>query len=229
MLTVDENEIYRYLGYGSQMPDEKVRQTVAECLTLLLPEIEYREVHRCFPVSECRKSRSVPGSETFSGGITVLEGIRISSQSLAERLSGCSEICLMAATVGFAPDRLAARASAAGKVSKSVIFQAAGTALIEAWRAEVFDMIRQEAGEKGFCTRPGISPGYGDFPLEHQRDLMQILHVQKTIGVSLTENLMMLPSGTGRQHHQKYGLRTSCGFYPLISVCHHRIAGGRQR
>ncbi len=182
MLAVDEKEIYRYLGYRTSKPTEEVRQAVADCLTLLVPEIEPRQVYRAFPLQ-------------FTDENTLeIDGLCIHSQALFKNLAGCSEVCLMAATIGFAPDRLAARASAAGKVSRSLITLAVGTALIEAWCDEVAGMIREEFGRQGLYPRPRFSPGYGGFALEYQRDLMQILRVQKTIGVTLTESLLMMPS-----------------------------------
>ena len=54
--------------------------------------------------------------------------------------------------------------------------------------------IRREAAERGLFLRPRFSPGYGDFSLEHQREFFRILEVQKKIGVTLTESLLMMPS-----------------------------------
>ena len=123
-----------------------------------------------------------------------IEGMDIQSGALEKNLRGCSEVCLMAATIGFAPDRLAARASAAGQVSRAVMIQAAGAALIEDWCDQVNGIIRQEAAARGKYLRPRFSPGYGDFSLQHQEALFRILDVQKRIGVTLTEHLLMMPS-----------------------------------
>ena len=38
------------------------------------------------------------------------------------------------------------------------------------------------------------SPGYGDFPLECQPGLFRLLGVQRNIGVTLTDSLLMLPT-----------------------------------
>ena len=182
MLAVDKQEIYRYLGYGMHEPDAEVRRAVEECLTFLMPQLETREVHRAFPLQ-------------FTGKNTLeIGGLEIQSSVLAKNLTGCREACMMAATVGFAPDRLSARAAAGGKVSRSLMYLAAGTALIEAWCDQVAGMIREEFARQGLYPRPRFSPGYGDFALEYQRDLMQMLRVQKTIGVTLTESLLMMPS-----------------------------------
>ncbi len=100
----------------------------------------------------------------------------------------------MAATLGMEPDRLAARATAVGKMSRAVIFQAAAAAMIEQYCDTVNARIREEAAIRGLFCRPRFSPGYGDFSLLHQTELMRILRAQQSIGVTLTESLLMLPS-----------------------------------
>ena len=47
---------------------------------------------------------------------------------------------------------------------------------------------------KGLHARPRFSPGYGDFPLEVQRDFERILEMPKTIGVTLSDSLLMTPT-----------------------------------
>ena len=196
----DEKEIARYLGYHGAKPDEKIMQRLHSVMDSLLPQIEPRQVYRFFDLRlEKREKQETVSGETVSGmplsaEILNIEGMQIESRALSRNLRGCSSVCLMAATIGMAPDRAAARASASGKMSEAVMIQAVGAALIEAWCDEVNDMIRREASERGYYTRPRFSPGYGDFALEHQVQLFQILGVQKHIGVSLTDSLLMVPT-----------------------------------
>lgn len=129
-----------------------------------------------------------PGTELLS-----IAGMKIQSRSLCRNLRDCKSAYLMAATLGIGPDRLIARASVA-KMSRAVILQAAAAAMIEAWCDEVNQKIIKEAEDQGLYCRPRFSPGYGDFSLEYQKDFAQILRIQKEIGVSLTQSLLMMPS-----------------------------------
>lgn len=122
-----------------------------------------------------------------------IAGMEIRSRSLSRNLRGCENVYLMAATLGIGPDRLIARASVT-HMSRAVILQAASAAMIEAWCDEVNQRIIKEAAAQGLYCRPRFSPGYGDFRLEYQQDFAQILRMQKEIGVSLTESLLMMPS-----------------------------------
>lgn len=122
-----------------------------------------------------------------------IAGMKIRSRSLSINLRGCYSVYLMAATLGIGPDRLIARASV-NRMSRAVIYQAAAAAMIETWSDEVNSRIIQEAAKEGLFCRPRFSPGYGDFSLTYQSDFARILRIQKEIGVSLTESMLMMPS-----------------------------------
>ena len=182
MIKADRKEIFRYLGYRGREPETGVAEAVDSCAAALQTVVEPRHVRRVFPL------------EWVSADRFRIEGMDVTSRNLSRNLRGCSEVCLMAATLGLGPDRLVQRAEALGKMSRAVILQAAAAAMIEAYCDDVNEEIRKEAAPKGLFLRPRFSPGYGDFSLEHQTELFRILEVQKKIGVMLTGSLLMMPS-----------------------------------
>ena len=182
MIKADRKEIFRYLGYRGREPETGVAEAADSCAAALQTVVEPRHVRRVFPL------------EWVSADRFRIEGMDVVSRDLSRNLRGCSEACLMAATLGLGPDRLVQRAEALGKMSRAVILQAAAAAMIEAYCDDVNEEIRREAAPKGLFLRPRFSPGYGDFSLEHQTELFRILEVQKKIGVTLTGSLLMMPS-----------------------------------
>ena len=78
----------------------------------------------------------------------------------------------------------------------ALIFQAIGTELIEKFCDNLTKDVFLKDYPKHFGTKPRFSPGYGDLPLEFQRDIFRILKPEKTIGAYLTDALMMVPSKT---------------------------------
>ena len=122
-----------------------------------------------------------------------LAGQAVRSASLYRNLKGCTQAVLFAATLGIGPDRLIARA-AVGHVSDMMIYQAAAAAMIEAWCDEKNEQIRVAAQREGFGCRPRFSPGYGDFSLEFQADILRLLNASRLIGITLTDSLLMAPS-----------------------------------
>ena len=89
------------------------------------------------------------------------------SKDLAKSLKGCKQVIVFAATIGLELDRYIAK------------FQHVS--------ANAF--CKEMAG----CTKR-FSPGYGDLPLETQKDIFALLDCGKYIGVSLNESLLMMPS-----------------------------------
>ena len=114
------------------------------------------------------------------------------SATLAKHLSGCHAAYFVCGTIGASFDALQRRVSAKS-ASDAFILQAIGAAAIEAWMDSVEDEIRGEL-KPGECLVPRYSPGYGDYPLEAQRDLLGLLDAPRTTGVSLTDALLMVPS-----------------------------------
>lgn len=110
----------------------------------------------------------------------------IQSKSLKKHLAGCKEVVLLGASAGLGVDRVI---TACGKKSGVLALAAdsAGGVLVEA----VCDEAERYVG-KAHPFR--YSPGYGDFALEEQRKLCELLQLQKTIGVTLTEGLMLRPT-----------------------------------
>lgn len=182
-IETDKREIYRYLGYRGSSPDRKVEEAVDSCLEELRQVVTPGSVYRQYPVERLKEDPDV----------LCMAGVEIRSRSLSRNLRDCGSVYLMAATLGMGPDRLIARASV-GHMSRAVILQAAAAAMIEAWCDEIDQKIIEQAKKQGLCCRPRFSPGYGDFPLSFQRDLAGILRIQKEIGVSLTESLLLVPA-----------------------------------
>ena len=65
--------------------------------------------------------------------------------------------------------------------------------MIETYCDELNDAIRREAAARGLHCRPRFSPGYGDFSIEHQRDLTLLLDTPRRIGLTVTESLLLAP------------------------------------
>ena len=178
-------EVVRYLGYHVVVPDEEVMREINDCIRDLQQVVTPRFVYERFPLSVREEADAVP--------LICIEDIQVRSRNLAKNLKKCCGVYLMAVTLGPGPDRLIKRASVSS-MSKAVIYQAAAAAMTEEWCDRINERIRLEAEKDGLYLRPRYSPGYGDLPLEMQRDISRILNMPKEIGVSLTQSLLMTPS-----------------------------------
>ena len=114
---------------------------------------------------------------------------KVQSRDLAKNLCGCNSIILIAATVGLDVDRLIAKYSRISP-SRALIMQAAGAAAVE----HLLDEISNSLKRLDAHLRPRFSCGYGDLPLTLQKDIFSALSCEKSIGVSLTDSLLMTPT-----------------------------------
>ena len=182
-MEINRKEIFRYLGYGGHEADETVRNLAEECVRELEQAANCRSLMREYPLITAEDG-------TIDGGC-----FRTKSKHLLKNLGGCGRVLVMAATLGSSVDRLLNRY---GKLSvtKAVILQAAAAAMIEAYCNELCAGWKEEYEKRGLYLRPRFSPGYGDFSLSCQKELLDGLEAGKRIGITLTEGGLMLPTKT---------------------------------
>lgn len=140
------------------------------------------------PKHSCREFPLTLENETIDGGC-----FRTASGALQKNLKDCESILVFAATLGTGADYLLRRYSRV-RMSRAVVLQAAATALLEEYCDKICGQLAREYEEKGQFLRPRFSPGYGDFSLEVQPQLLEALEAGKRLGIKLTDSLLMLPS-----------------------------------
>ena len=175
---VDRREWYRYMGVGE--PTARLNALAEKCLC---------EAEGCFSPRVCYCEFPV----RVEGNFVEFPFWQGESRSLSSLLRSCNRAVLFAATVGLEIDRLIAkynRVSPAG----AVCLQALGSERVEALCdvfCEEMKIRMQKNGE--FVTRR-FSPGYGDLPLEMQRDVFRTLDCPRRVGITLNDSLLMSPS-----------------------------------
>lgn len=183
---INRREIYRYLGYRGQTPDETVCRMIEEVLGEMLRAIHPRNLYQSFKcniwVGEIRLSNEI--NHDF---------VTFKSKNLAENLNGCHKVILMAATLGIEADKLLQRYEIIN-MAKASVAQACGAACIEAYCNLLQEEIRQKAMAEGLYLKPRFSPGYGDLPLDTQKMIFQCLECTKRLGLTLTDSLLMYPT-----------------------------------
>lgn len=180
-MEIDRKEIFRYLGYGRNVPDEKTRKIAEECVAELQVCVSPRVIKKEFPLT-------ILEDGTLDGGC-----FQTQSKSLLKNLGGCGQVLLMAATLGVGADRLLVKYEKL-QVSKAVVMQAAAAAMIETYCNEVCKEWKHEYEARGLYLRPRYSPGYGDFSLTCQKMLLDGLEAEKKLGIELTAGGLMVPT-----------------------------------
>ena len=174
----DRKEIYRYLG--AKEPDVELKKLVEECIA------ECEGVSKfgvCFTQSSVKVDDDIICFDTFEA----------ESRALSKNLCGCEKALIFAATAGIGIDRLISKYSVISPV-KAVIIQAIGAERIESLCDLFNEEMRKKYESEGYLLKPRFSPGYGDLPLEKQKDIFSLLDCGKKLGISLNNNLLMSPS-----------------------------------
>ena len=173
----DIREILRYAG--ARCDSSEIRKLCEDCL---------EECKNVFRYSVCFSYYPITVKETFID----LGFMRTTSAALRKNLEGCDGIWLFAATVGIESDRLIARYSRI-EPSRALLFEAVGSERVEALCDAFCHEIAEKEAADGRITHPRFSAGYGDFPLEAQKEIFDVLEPHKYIGLSLGKNLLMTP------------------------------------
>lgn len=193
---INKYEIYRYLGYKSEMPDEQILKISEEVLGEIMIASEPKSVYKIFDCKiendnvflfECGSY-----NDDFNKDKEVPQ-LCIKSKNLADNLKQCSKAVLFAATIGIGADKLLNKYELMN-MTKASVTQACAAAYIETFCNVLQDEIRQQALAEGLYLRPRFSPGYGDLELEAQKHIFAVLECTKRIGLTLTQSLLMYPT-----------------------------------
>lgn len=174
-VNIDTNEVLRYLGYGKNKADEAVLSLIEKCKIEMTENCSFKACYDIFDIS-------------FSEDKVMFGNIETTSRSLKKNLKDCKKVIVFVATIGISTDRIIRKYSMTSPGS-AVVAQAVGAVMIEEWCDILCERLRSSG-----CLRPRFSPGYGDFALEHQKDIFELLDCPRKIGVSLTDSFLMVPS-----------------------------------
>lgn len=180
-LPVNDEEVWRYAGYMGirEEKDDILMRELETVLKEAAPVIHPKVCYLTYPLmDEAGEKKPLPWQER--------------SLEVEQLLENSSSMVLMAATVGLDLDRLIARYKRVSPV-KALLLHALGAERVEAVCDRFCEEIAQEEKARGNAITMRYSPGYGDLPLSVQKDFFRILDINRKIGVSLGETLLMTP------------------------------------
>jgi len=179
-MTVPYRAVLDYLGYRGRAADERVLALIESTMSELNTLGPAKTV---FSLWDCYVDES-----TIS-----CAGLTIRSERLARHLKGCKQVSLFAATIGVGADTLIRR-YLVSNIEKAVVADAVASLMVDMY----CDSLEEEIAclPSVSCMRKTVrfSPGYGDFELYYQKDILRLLDAGKKIGLTLTEGHMLVPS-----------------------------------
>lgn len=174
-LKIDKKEAMRYLrvAKSDEVTDALANECIKEIYKIASPKAVYLE----------------SSIEFLDDDMVKLDFMTVKSHSLTVNLNKCKKVVVFAATLGIEVDRAIEKYSKILQ-SKASMYHAVGSALIESFCNYVNDAVTENVRKS---TRR-FSPGYGDLPLECQKDILRTLDAERKIGIILSDSLLMSPS-----------------------------------
>lgn len=174
---VDRYEILRYARVGGET--SQIRDLLDECIAEAEKLLTYQVCYSVYDIDFLENSAEL--------GFAC-----VTSRSLINVLSAsdCNKVVVFCATVGSGIERLIAKYNIISP-ARAVFMQALGSERVEALCDEFCSYIKEEIG--GAHTKR-FSPGYGDLPLDLQRNIFDSLECTKRLGITLNNNLFMTPT-----------------------------------
>lgn len=125
---------------------------------------------------------------TFHGTPFDIESVKV-----ARLLKNSNAAVCFAVTIGIALDKEVSDQMARGEITLGYFLDAIGSETAEAAADELhWNILQRRAREAGGSVTPRFSPGYGDWPLTVQKELIEACG-GPLIGISVTPSFLMIP------------------------------------
>lgn len=177
---IKRSEILRYMQYHAGNDISDMDELINTCIDEFTAAAEYKACYSKFNIDIC--------DNCIDFGF-----MKVQSRALATNLKGCREVYTFAATTGIKTERLLNKYNRISP-GKAFIFDAIGSAAIEAFCDYLNAYLREQTKDNTHFLRPRFSPGYGDFPIEHQPDLLRALDTNRKLNLALTDSFLMVPT-----------------------------------
>jgi hypothetical protein len=180
-LAVDAGQVWKHLRMPAQKATAELRGEFEAAYPRARAALRPAHSYRRYGVAAAR------------GRFLELEdGTVLESADVVKLAARASAVVAMATTVGGGIDELAREYDRRGEIFAMTVADAVGSVAAEELMSALHDSIKAEAARTGEEVTRRVSPGYGDFGLTAQKLLLP-LSGGAELGISLTENYMMVP------------------------------------
>lgn len=178
---IDRDEVLRYLGYKRGIIYDEIWSLINKSIEEIKNYINYRYTYKIFDIK-------IDNSEVKIIGSTLV----FKGRDIAEHLKDSKMCAVLAVTLG---SEIETKIKYYEKVNltKALILDACASTAIEWICEEVQSLIKEEAKIYGLGITYRYSPGYGDFPIDIQSKILNVLETQKNIGLTVTEENILIP------------------------------------
>lgn len=179
-MKIDKNEVLRYLGHRGQEYSKEIDIKIDFLIENAYSACSPKSIWGVFEPEFSDKVYLKGTSLAFAG------------KDIFNHLKGAKKIAVLAVTLGINAEREILKFQQFDMVSAVIcdaVFDAYTESLADSVEAEILSFAKKQ----GLHINWRFSPGYGDFPLETQRAIADVLNLSKTIGLTVTESNLLIP------------------------------------
>ena len=167
---LNRNEAVRYLGGAGIRLNYRMDVLMDECEKAVLEKASPKYLY---------VEKDLPCPQIMGG------------KDIESHLSGCEKAIVMGATVGSGADKLI-RVSQISDMARAVVMDSLASVAVEQVCNAFDKIIAEKYSDYNMTFR--FSPGYGDYPIELQKIILQMLDAPKKIGLCTNDNFLLTPT-----------------------------------
>lgn len=126
------------------------------------------------------------------GVVTLENGVRLRSARMARAVRDARDLVCFLATLGEDLDREIARLFEANRLSEGYIMDALGSVAVENMVEQFHRIVEERSELQGRAVTLRFSPGYCDWPVTDQAELLSLIDTER-MGVELLESCLIQP------------------------------------
>ena len=167
---LNRNEAVRYLGGAGIRLNYRLDVLMDECEKAVLEKASPKYLY---------VEKDLPCPQIMGG------------KDIESHLNGCEKAIVMCATVGSEVDKLI-RISQISDMARAVVMDSLASVAVEQVCNAFDKIIAEKYSDYNMTFR--FSPGYGDYPIELQKIILQMLDAPKKIGLCTNDNFLLTPT-----------------------------------
>ena len=215
---IDLDEALYYLGYHGEQADEIVEGQLRKSAELLERISAPSYTYRIFDMEKTFQGIELKGSSLILTGESAFSWLR-----------DCRSVIVMAATIGREVDTFIHRCQITD-MAEALILDSCASSDVESICDQLEKDLEKEYRKRGLFLTKRFSPGYGDLPLSLQPEICRALSLEKTIGLSITSGMLMMPTKSvtafiGISDCPQPEKRSGCEDCLMNRSCNYRKAG----
>ena len=170
---VDREEALAFLGHAGQTLDDSMTERLERAAQLCENELRPRGTWCVLPTNQA---------------LALLPG-----RDIARHVEGCTEVVLMAVTLGAESEQMLRRERALSPTD-GLLVDACASSLVEQAANGLNAVVREQAAARDMAVTSRFSPGYGDLPLSCQPAFLNACGAGKTLGLHVTSANLLVPT-----------------------------------